>query len=136
MRLRPKRWAKEVLQSLTPGEQQFVGIVRDELITILGGEYRELDLKSAPPVVIMLVGCRDSGKTTTLAKLARYLKKRKETHALSGAADIYRPAAIEQLKILGKELELPVYDSDPKMSPWRFASALWKKPRKNSATCC
>jgi signal recognition particle subunit SRP54 len=104
-----------VLQSLTP-EQQFVGIVRDELIQLLGGEYREIDLKSAPPVVIMLVGLQGSGKTTTLAKLARYLKKEKKRTPYLVPADIYRPAAIEQLKILGNELELPVYDSDPKMS--------------------
>ena len=73
---------QEVLQSLTP-EQQFVGIVRDELIQLLGGEYREIDLKSAPPVVIMLVGLQGSGKTTTLAKLARYLKKEKNARPFS-----------------------------------------------------
>ena len=80
------------------------------------GEYREIDLKSAPPVVIMLVGLQGSGKTTTLAKLARYLKKEKKRTPFLVPADIYRPAAIEQLKILGNELAVPVYDSDPKMS--------------------
>ena len=113
--VKAKAMGQEVLQSLTP-EQQFVGIVRDELIQLLGGEYREFDLKSAPPVVIMLVGLQGSGKTTTLAKLARYLKKEKKRTPYLVPADIYRPAAIEQLKILGNELELPVYDSDPKMS--------------------
>jgi signal recognition particle subunit SRP54 len=113
--VKAKAMGQEVLQSLTP-EQQFVGIVRDELIHLLGGEYREIDLKSAPPVVIMLVGLQGSGKTTTLAKLARYLKKEKKRTPYLVPADIYRPAAIEQLKILGNELELPVYDSDPKMS--------------------
>jgi signal recognition particle subunit SRP54 len=113
--VKAKAMGQEVLQSLTP-EQQFVGIVRDELIQLLGGEYREIDLKSAPPVVIMLVGLQGSGKTTTLAKLARYLKKEKKRTPYLVPADIYRPAAIEQLKILGNELELPVYDSDPKMS--------------------
>jgi signal recognition particle subunit SRP54 len=106
---------QEVLQSLTP-EQQFIGVVRDELIALLGGEYQELDLKTAPPVVIMLVGLQGSGKTTTLAKLARYLKKEKKRTPYLVPADIYRPAAIEQLKILGNELELPVFDSDPKLS--------------------
>ena len=113
--VKAKAMGQEVLQSLTP-EQQFVGIVRDELIQLLGGEYREIDLKSAPPVVIMLVGLQGSGKTTTLAKLARYLKKEKKRTPYLVPADIYRPAAIEQLKILGNELALPVYDSDPKMS--------------------
>jgi signal recognition particle subunit SRP54 len=110
-----KAMGQEVLGSLTP-EQQFIGVVRDEMVNLLGGEYRELDLKSAPPVVIMLVGLQGSGKTTTLAKLARYLKKEKKRAPYLVPADIYRPAAIEQLKILGDELELPVYDSDPQLS--------------------
>ncbi|MSP39708.1 MAG: signal recognition particle protein [Deltaproteobacteria bacterium] len=113
--VKTKAMGQEVLQSLSP-EQQFIGIVRDELVTLLGGDFRELDLKSAPPVVIMLVGLQGSGKTTTLAKLARYLKKEKKRSPYLVPADIYRPAAIEQLKILGNELGLPVYDSDPKLS--------------------
>jgi signal recognition particle subunit SRP54 len=113
--VKAKAMGQEVLQSLTP-EQQFIGVVRDELIALLGGEYHELDLKTAPPVVIMLVGLQGSGKTTTLAKLARYLKKEKKRTPYLVPADIYRPAAIEQLKILGNELELPVFDSDPKLS--------------------
>ncbi len=113
--VKTKAMGQEVLQSLTP-EQQFIGIVRDELVSLLGGAFRELDLKSAPPVVIMLVGLQGSGKTTTVAKLARYLKKEKKRSPYLVPADIYRPAAIEQLKILGNELELPVYDSDPQMS--------------------
>ena len=111
-----KAMGQEVLQSLTP-EQQFIGVVRDELVSLLGGEYQELDLKAAPPAVIMLVGLQGSGKTTTLAKLARYLRNEKKRTPYLVPADIYRPAAIEQLKILGKELELPVYDSNPDMSP-------------------
>ncbi len=113
--VKTKAMGQEVLQSLTP-EQQFIGVVHDELVGLLGGDYRELDLKTAPPAVIMLVGLQGSGKTTTLAKLARYLKKEKKRTPYLVPADIYRPAAIEQLKILGNELELPVYDSDPKLS--------------------
>ena len=113
--VKTKAIGQQVLQSLTP-EQQFIGVVRDELIQLLGGDYRELDLKTAPPAVIMLVGLQGSGKTTTLAKLARYLKKEKKRTPYLVPADIYRPAAIEQLKILGNELELPVYDSDPQLS--------------------
>jgi signal recognition particle subunit SRP54 len=113
--VKTKAMGQEVLKSLTP-EQQFIGVVRDELIELLGGEYQELDLKTAPPVVIMLVGLQGSGKTTTLAKLGRYLKKEKKRTPYLVPADIYRPAAIEQLKILGNELELPVFDSDPKLS--------------------
>src|ERR1051325_10847 len=73
--VKAKSMGQEVLQSLTP-EQQFLKIVRDELVGLLGGDYRDLDLKAAPPVVIMLVGLQGSGKTTTVAKLAPYLKKR------------------------------------------------------------
>ena len=114
--VKSKSMGQEVLQSLTP-EQQFIKIVRDEMVSLLGGEFRELDLKAAPPVVIMLVGLQGSGKTTTVAKLARYLKKDKKRTPYLVPADIYRPAAIEQLKILGRELELPVHDSKPENSP-------------------
>jgi signal recognition particle subunit SRP54 len=114
--VKSKSMGQEVLRSLTP-EQQFIKIVRDEMVELLGGEYRELDLKTAPPVVIMLVGLQGSGKTTTLAKLARYLKRDKKRTPYLVPADIYRPAAIEQLKILGAELQLPVYDANPEISP-------------------
>lgn len=113
--VKTKAMGQEVLQSLTP-EQQFIKVVRDELVTLLGGDFSEIDLKTAPPVVIMLVGLQGSGKTTTLAKLARYLKREKKRSPFLVPADIYRPAAIEQLKILGKELELPVFDSNPQQS--------------------
>jgi len=114
--VRAKATGQEVLQSLTP-EQQFIKIVRDQLVNLLGGDYQALDLKAAPPVAIMLVGLQGSGKTTTVAKLARYLKKDQKRTPYLVPADIYRPAAIEQLKILGRELELPVHDSNPNTSP-------------------
>jgi signal recognition particle subunit SRP54 len=114
--VKSKSLGQEVLQSLSP-EQQFIKIVHDEMVVLLGGEYRELDLKTAPPVVMMLVGLQGSGKTTTLAKLARHLKIDKKRSPYLVPADVYRPAAIEQLKILGKELDLPVHDSNPNTSP-------------------
>jgi signal recognition particle subunit SRP54 len=114
--VKSKSMGQDVLRSLTP-EQQFIKIVRDEMVELLGGEYHELDLKTAPPVVIMFVGLQGSGKTTTLAKLARYSKRDKKRAPYLVPADIYRPAAIEQLKILGAELQLPVYDSNPEVSP-------------------
>ncbi len=114
--VRAKAMGQEVLQSLTP-EQQFLKIVRDELVKLLGGEHQDLDLKAAPPVVIMLVGLQGSGKTTTLAKLARHLSKDKKRTPYLVPADVYRPAAIDQLKILGRELDLPVHDSNPDASP-------------------
>jgi signal recognition particle subunit SRP54 len=114
--VKEKSLGQEVLQSLTP-EQQFLKIVRDELTGLLGGEHRKIDLKAAPPVVIMVVGLQGSGKTTTLAKLARHLKRDQKRTPYLVPADVYRPAAIEQLKILGAEVELPVYDSNPQTSP-------------------
>ena len=127
--VKTKAMGQEVLQSLTP-EQQFIGVVRDELVTLLGGDYSELDLKAAPPVVIMLVGLQGSGKTTTVAKLARYLKNEKKRSPFLVPADIYRPAAIEQLKILGKELDLPVYDSNPETSPVAICRQALDEARK------
>jgi signal recognition particle subunit SRP54 len=127
--VKARSMGQEVLQSLTP-EQQFIKIVRDEMVTMLGGDYRELDLKAAPPVVIMLVGLQGSGKTTTLAKLARYLKKEKQRSPYLVPADVYRPAAIEQLKVLGRELELPVYDSDPATSPVRICQHALDEAKK------
>ena len=114
--IKSKSMGQEVLQSLTP-EQQFVKIVRDEMVYLLGGKHQDIDLKTAPPAVIMLVGLQGSGKTTTLAKLGRYLKKDKKRTPYLVPADVHRPAAIEQLKILGGELGLPVYDANPELSP-------------------
>jgi signal recognition particle subunit SRP54 len=127
--IKAKATGQEVLQSLTP-EQQFIKIVRDELVNLLGGDYQELDLKAAPPVAIMLVGLQGSGKTTTLAKLARYLKRERKRNPYLVPADVYRPAAIEQLKILGRELELPVHDSNPETSPVVICSQALDEAKK------
>ncbi len=114
--VKTKALGQEVLQSLTP-EQHFIKIVREELTSLLGGEHRDLELKGAPPLVIMLVGLQGSGKTTTLAKLALHLKREQKRKPYLVSADIYRPAAIEQLKILGQELSVPVHDSQPETPP-------------------
>jgi len=127
--VKAKSLGQEVLQSLTP-EQQFLKIVRDELTELLGGEHRKLDLKAAPPVVIMLVGLQGSGKTTTLAKLARHLKRDQKRTPFLVPADVYRPAAIEQLKILGAEVELPVYQSNPQTSPVAICKQAFDEAKK------
>lgn len=127
--VKAKALGQEVLRSLTP-EQHFLKIVKDELTTVLGGEYRDLDLKASPPLVIMLVGLQGSGKTTTLAKLAGYLKREKKRIPYLVSADVYRPAAIEQLKILGAELELPVHDSDPQTSPLTICREALEEAKK------
>ncbi len=111
-----KALGQEVLLSLTP-EQQFLKIVREEIVSLLGGETEDLNLRVSPPVIILLVGLQGSGKTTTIAKLAGYLKKEKKRTPYLVPADIHRPAAIEQLKVLAGELNVPVYDSHPDTSP-------------------
>ncbi|MGH7833906.1 MAG: signal recognition particle protein, partial [Candidatus Binatia bacterium] len=111
-----KAMGQEVMRSLTP-EQHFISIVRDELITLLGEQQYDLDLKGSPPVVVMLVGLQGSGKTTTAAKLAHYLKREKKRNPYLVPADVYRPAAIDQLKILGSNLNIPVHPSTADQSP-------------------
>ncbi|MBI5287116.1 MAG: signal recognition particle protein, partial [Deltaproteobacteria bacterium] len=99
-----------VLESLTPG-QQFIKIVRDELTSLLGGSATGLDLGVKPPVPIMFVGLQGSGKTTTVAKLARHLME-KGRRPLLVPADVYRPAAILQVKRLGKDIKVDVFEGD------------------------
>ncbi len=103
---------QEVMGSLSPG-QQFVKIVHDEMIKILGDESSELDLKSSPPVAIMLVGLQGSGKTTSASKLAKYLKESLKRNPYLVPADVYRPAAIDQLKVLAKQVGAGIYDTKP-----------------------
>jgi signal recognition particle subunit SRP54 len=105
----------EVLSSLSP-DQHFIKIVHDELAKMMGGEGQDLDLARRPPVLVMLVGLQGSGKTTSCGKLALHLQKRKRRPFLV-PADVYRPAAIEQLKILGARIGVPVFDSDPSADP-------------------
>jgi signal recognition particle subunit SRP54 len=98
----------DVLQSLTPG-QSVIKIVHDELISLLGGAEARLQFSDAPPTVYMMVGLQGSGKTTHTGKLALRLKEQGR-RTLLVAADVYRPAAIEQLKTLGRQIDLPVFD--------------------------
>ena len=105
-RVRVKAVGQDVLQSLTPG-QQVVKVVRDELVELLGGSAHRLAMASHPPTVVMLIGLQGSGKTTSAAKLARHFQKQGQ-HPLLVAADVYRPAAIDQLKTLGAQLGVPV----------------------------
>ena len=105
-----KALGQDVLKSLTPG-QQVVKIVRDEMVNLLGGEDSKINVTPNPPSVIMLVGLQGSGKTTTAGKLANLLRK-KGKNPLLVACDVYRPAAIEQLKVVGKQLNIPVYSNE------------------------
>lgn len=105
-----KSLGQDVLKSLTPG-QQVIKIVKDELIQLLGGEDAKLNFTPNPPTVIMLVGLQGSGKTTTAGKLANIIRKQGKKPLLV-ACDVYRPAAIKQLQVVGKQLDIPVYANE------------------------
>ena len=110
--VKEKALGTDVNQKLSPGEE-FVRIVRDELTELLGGETAELVINKNPTIT-MLVGLQGSGKTTTIGKLANYLRKNHKKKPLLVACDVYRPAAIDQLKTLGKELNIEVYTEGKK----------------------
>jgi signal recognition particle subunit SRP54 len=115
-KVRVRAVGSQVLQSLAPG-QQVIRIVHDELIALMGGgEDNSLMLAAKPPVAIMLVGLQGSGKTTTCGKLARFLRSQRRRPLLV-PADVYRPAAIEQLKVLGRQLSIEVFDSRSDQDP-------------------
>jgi signal recognition particle subunit SRP54 len=112
---------KEVLQSLTPG-QAVIEVVNDELTSLMGKANEGLNLSAVPPAIILMAGLQGSGKTTTSAKLAKLLKEQKKK-VLLASADVYRPAAIEQLKTLAKQLEVECFDSDASQAPIDIATA-------------
>ena len=105
-----KSLGQDVLKSLTPG-QQVIKIVKDELVELLGGEETKINFTPNPPTVIMLVGLQGSGKTTTAGKLANLIRKQGKKPLLV-ACDVYRPAAIKQLQVVGKQLDIPVYANE------------------------
>lgn len=120
-KVRESAVGQDVLKSLTPG-QQVIKVVREELGRLMGeGETNLLDLGARPPVAVMLCGLQGAGKTTTCGKLALRLRKEKRSPLLV-PADIYRPAAIEQLKTLGRQLDIPVFDAKADMDPVRICT--------------
>jgi len=100
----------KVSEGLTPS-QAFIKLVERELTEIIGGENETLNLATQPPAVIMVAGLQGSGKTTSIAKLARYLKEQQKKKVLLVSADVYRPAAIDQLKILAEQIEVDFFPS-------------------------
>jgi signal recognition particle subunit SRP54 len=119
--VKKKALGQEVLRSLTP-EQHLLKFVATELCEVMGGSARELDLKVRPPVKIMLVGLQGSGKTTSLAKLARFLKTERKRHPLMVSTDVRRPAAMEQLRVLGVQVGVPVVDTREDEDPVEIVS--------------
>ena len=104
-RVRERAIGQEVLEGLNPG-QAVITVVQKELESLMGGESEPLNLKSRPPVVIMVAGLQGAGKTTTVAKLAKRLKERDRKRVMVASVDIYRPAAIDQLEKLASEIEV------------------------------
>ena len=117
--IQEKALGQDVMKSLTPG-QQVIKIVKDEMVELLGGTESKINFTSNPPTVIMLVGLQGSGKTTTAGKLANLLRKQGKKPLLV-ACDVYRPAAIKQLQIVGAQLNIPVYSNETTKDVVRIA---------------
>ena len=128
-KVKEKALGEEVAKSLKPGEV-FVKILKDELVELLGGEKKELNI-NGNPAILMLVGLQGSGKTTTIGKLANMLRKKYKKNPLLVACDVYRPAAIDQLKQLGKELNIEVY-SEGTNNPVDIANNAIKYAKENN----
>ena len=135
-RVREQAVGATVVKSVTPG-QMVVKIVHDELIATLGSDGQTIDFNAVPPVAIMMVGLQGSGKTTTTAKLARRLTQRDKRKVLMASLDIYRPAAMEQLAVLGATSRSRRCRSSPGRSRRKLQNARWK-PQNSAATtwCC
>jgi signal recognition particle subunit SRP54 len=125
--VREKAMGEKVLQSVAPG-QQMVKIVQDELTALMGGSEATLNLK-ANPSIILIAGLQGSGKTTFSAKLARFLKTKRHRSPLLVAGDVYRPAAIDQLKVLGAQIGIPVYSEAENRDPVQIAKAALAEAR-------
>lgn len=118
-KVRERAVGQEVLGSLSPA-QQVIKIVNEELTALMGGENKKLDLSGKPPVVVLMAGLQGSGKTTFTGKLARFLKSQGK-RPLMVAGDVYRPAAVQQLQILGEQVGVPVFERGTDVSPVQIA---------------
>ena len=119
--VKEKALGEKILTSVKPGDMM-VKIVHDELARLMGGEMEDINLKGSP-AVILIAGLQGSGKTTFSGKLANHLKNKKGMNPLMIAGDVYRPAAIEQLKVLGEQVDVPVYTEEENKDPVKIAKA-------------
>ena len=131
-RVKEKALGAEVLRSLTPA-QQVIDIVHSEMVELLGGAAPKLETAARPPTVVMLVGLQGSGKTTSIAKLANLLKKQGQ-RPLVVACDVYRPAAVEQLVTLAKQLDVPYHEEGTQVKPAVIAANGLEKAKRMNAT--
>ncbi len=127
-RVRVRALGQEVMESLTPG-QELIRVVRDELVAVMGEAGEGLDLRARPPAVVLMAGLQGSGKTTTVAKLARWLKERKKGVMVT-SADVYRPAAIEQLATLAREVGVELHPSHAGEDPVAIATGAVAEARR------
>ena len=129
-RIKERAVGQEVFESLTPG-QQVIKVVKEELTELMGGEQSKIAVANRPPTVIMMVGLQGAGKTTTTGKLANLLRKKHNRSPLLVACDVYRPAAIQQLKTLGKQLEMPVFSLGTDVNPVEIAQKAMDKAKED-----
>ena len=127
-RIKEKALGEKILSSVSPG-QLMVKIVNDELTQLMGSTHSDINIK-ANPSVILIAGLQGSGKTTFAAKLANYLKTKKQKTPLLVAGDVYRPAAIEQLKVLGEQINVPVFSEDDNKNPVKIAKRAINQARE------
>lgn len=120
--VREKALGQKVIGNVRPGDA-LVKVVQDELVHILGDEQSEINLKQQPPIVIVMAGLQGSGKTTTVAKLARWLKEVKKKSVMVASADVHRPAAIEQLETLAKQIDVKFFETKSDQKPVTIAKA-------------
>ena len=131
-RIKVRAVGQEVLKSLTPG-QALIKVVRDELTAVMGSQASGLDLNVQPPAVILMAGLQGAGKTTTVGKLAKHLRERQKKKVMVVSADVYRPAAIEQLKTLAGQVGVQFFRSDAGQKPEAIVRAAIEDARKTYA---
>ncbi len=127
--IRQKAIGQEILQSLRPGDM-LIKMVHDELINIMGTTYEDINLQTEPPAIILMAGLQGSGKTTSVAKLARLIKEHKHKSVLIASTDIYRPAALEQLQILAKQIGVDFFPANPSQKPVNIVKAAIETAKK------
>ena len=127
--VKSKALGEEVLRSLTPG-QVLIKIVNDELVRVMGQANERLDLSTQPPAVVLMAGLQGSGKTTSVAKLARWLRETQKKSVMVVSCDVYRPAAIDQLKTLAAEVGADFFPSTPEQNPVEIATSALTQARK------
>jgi signal recognition particle subunit SRP54 len=131
-RIKVRAVGQEVLKSLTPG-QALIKVVRDELAAVMGSQASELNLNVPAPAVVLMAGLQGAGKTTTVAKLARHLKEKRKKKVMVVSADVYRPAAIEQLQTLAKQVDVLFFPSEASQKPEAIVKAAIDDAKKSYA---